>query len=231
MFTSWILLFLSTISHICPSGLCLSVCAKGVIVIVLQCVCFKSLPVQVNFWHNLCVPYGAYHDTHSFIIFISGIAALTFGIQQLVVGNINGRSLSGSHVYNSDEAIYHSLMKMIEESSSDENYPEDYWEAAEDVYGNEDKISEKFSSNFFSPAQRKSGKVVCYGRLGLCLTRSVFMSLKYLDNEGIVLGGLLGAFIEIVTTGSMKDAWEGLAKIDHVRHTRGCLRDLDSCSA
>ena len=124
---------------------------------------------------------------------------------------------------------------MIEEYSSDENFRGDYEDPTEDdadiVYGNEDKISEKISSNFFSPAQRKTGKVVCYGRLGLCLTRSVFMSLKDLDNEGVVLGGLLGALLEIVTTGSMKDAWEGLAKVDHVRHTRGCLTDLNSCSA
>ena len=55
------------------------------------------------------------------------------------------------------------------------------------------------------------------------------MSLKDINNEGVVLGGLLGAAKEIVTTGSMQDAWEGLAKIDHVIHARGCLRDLSSC--
>ena len=55
------------------------------------------------------------------------------------------------------------------------------------------------------------------------------MSLKDINNEGVVLGGLLGAALEIVTTGSMEDAWQGLAKINHVRHTRGCLADLSSC--
>ena len=156
----------------------------------------------------------------------SGIAALTVGIRQLVITNITGRSLSGSHVYNSDQAIYQNILDMIgHEYNGEEDIEEE-----EIIEASKDEISEKFSSHFFPPiAQSKTGRVVCYGRLGVCLTRSVLMSLKDINNEGVVLGGLLGAAIEIVTTGSMEDAWEGLAKIDHVRHTRGCLRDLSSC--
>ena len=98
------------------------------------------------------------------------------------------------------------------------------------IQPSQDEISLKVSSNSFPPvAESKTGRVVCYGTLGLCLTRSVLMSLKDINNEGVVLGGLLGAAIEIVTTGSMQDAWQGLARIDHVRHTRGCLEDLSSC--
>ena len=139
-----------------------------------------------------------------------------------MITNITGRSLSGSHVYNSDQAIYQNILHMIGHHYDDEE--------EEIIKASEDEISEKFSSNFFPPvAESKTGRVVCYGRLGVCLTRSVLMSLKDINNEGVVLGGLLGAAIEIVTTGSMEDAWEGLAKIDHVRHTRGCLEDLSSC--
>ena len=139
-----------------------------------------------------------------------------------MITNITGRSLSGSHVYNSDQAIYQNILDMIGHENNDEE--------EEIIKASEDEISEKFSSHFFPPiAESKTGRVVCYGRLGVCLTRSVLMSLKDINNEGVVLGGLLGAAIEIVTTGSMEDAWEGLAKIDHVRHTRGCLWDLSSC--
>ena len=139
-----------------------------------------------------------------------------------MITNITGRSLSGSHVYNSDQAIYQNILDMIGHENNDEE--------EEIIKDSKDEISEKFSSHFFPPiAESKTGRVVCYGRLGVCLTRSVLMSLKDINNEGVVLGGLLGAAIEIVTTGSMEDAWEGLAKIDHVRHTRGCLRDLSSC--
>ena len=162
----------------------------------------------------------------NFILSTSGIAALTVGIRQLVITNITGRSLSGSHVYNSDQAIYQNILDMIGHEYNDEEYVEE----DEIFQDSEEEISEKFSSNFFPPvAESKTGRVVCYGRLGVCLTRSVLMSLKDINNEGVVLGGLLGAAIEIVTTGSMEDAWQGLAKINHVRHTRGCLRDLSSC--
>ena len=85
---------------------------------------------------------------------------------------------------------------------------EEYVEEDEIFQDSEEEISEKFSSNFFPPvAESKTGRVVCYGRLGVCLTRSVLMSLKDINNEGVVLGGLLGAALEIVTTGSMEDAW------------------------
>ena len=170
----------------------------------------------------------------NFLLSTSGIAALTVGIRQLVITNITGRSLSGSHVYNSDQAIYQNILDMIGheynyEEYGDEEYSE-YIEEEKLIKATEDEISEKFSSNFFPPvAESKTGRVVCYGRLGVCLTRSVLMSLKDINNEGVVLGGLLGAAMEIVTTGSMQDAWQGLAKIDHVIHARGCLRDLSSC--
>ena len=143
-----------------------------------------------------------------------------------MITNITGRSLSGSHVYNSDQAIYQNILDMIGHEYNEEKYVEE----DEIFQDSEEEISEKFSSHFFPPvAESKTGRVVCYGRLGVCLTRSVLMSLKDINNEGVVLGGLLGAAIEIVTTGSMEDAWQGLAKINHVRHTRGCLADLSSC--
>ena len=96
---------------------------------------------------------------------------------------------------------------MIGHQYGDEEYSEDV-EEEKIIEPSQDEISEKFSSNFFPlVAERKTGRVVCYGRLGVCLTRSVLMSLKDINNEGVVLGGLLGAALEIVTTGSMEDAW------------------------
>ena len=131
------------------------------------------------------------------------------GIRQLVITNIMGRSFSSDHVFHSDEAIYQQILSTIDKSSKPE---EDDLEAQE--------------SNIVNVG---SGGIACYGRLGVCLTRSVLMSLKDLPNEGVVLGGLLGAFLEILMTGSMTEAWQGLAKVEHVRHTRQCLMEHNSC--
>ena len=129
---------------------------------------------------------------------------------------------SGGHVFNSDQAIYQDLLQVIGGDDDDDAFDEYEEEEQEQVFAG-NRISEKFS------AQRKTGRAVCYSRLGVCLTRSVLMSLKDLPSEGVVLGGLLGAALEIVMTGSMQNAWEGLAKVDHVRHTRGCLVNHSTC--
>ena len=132
-----------------------------------------------------------------------------------------GRRFSGGHVFNSDQAIYQDLLEII---GGDADAYDEYEDDEEEMQVfTENRISEKFS------AQRKTGRAVCYSRLGVCLTRSVLMSLKDLPSEGVVLGGLLGAALEILMTGSMKNAWEGLAKVDHVRHTRSCLLDHSTC--
>ena len=125
---------------------------------------------------------------HSFIHpYLAGIAALTVGIRQLVIDNISGRSSSGSqHVFSSDQAIYQTLLGVIGQDYSG------YQEEESSIHPHGDKISEKFSTSLFPPsAESRSGRVVCYSRLGVCLTRSVLMSLKDLNNEGLVLGGLL----------------------------------------
>ena len=160
-------------------------------------------------------------DNHYFRILVPGIAGLTVGIRQLVITNIMGRRFSGGHVFNSDQAIYQDLLGIIGgDADAYDEYEDD--EEKMQVF-TENRISEKFS------AERKTGRAVCYSRLGVCLTRSVLMSLKDLPSEGVVLGGLLGAALEILMTGSMKNAWEGLAKVDHVRHTRSCLLDHSTC--
>jgi len=74
------------------------------------------------------------------------------------------------------------------------------------------------------------GSVTCWARYAVCLTRSVFMSLRDLPNEGRVLVGLAFAALELVTTGGITEAFSDLNKVPHVRNTADCVQNFDICS-
>merc|ERR1711971_202100 len=145
----------------------------------------------------------------------------------------------GDHLFLSDRAIFARIIQVIEDSGEVEG---DEKQRAERRVGEQELQTEGFSSYEVEAgvdeeeylvdrtAEPPVGSLTCWARYGVCLTRSVFMSLRDLPNEGRVLVGLAFGAFELITTGGITEAYSDLNEVAHVRHTADCIQHFDSCS-
>merc|ERR1712192_192829 len=146
---------------------------------------------------------------------------------------------NGDHLFLSDRAIFARIIQVIEDSGEVEG---DEKQRAERRVGEQELQTEGFSSYKVETgvdeeenlvdrtAEPPVGSLTCWARYAVCLTRSVFMSLRDLPNEGRVLVGLAFCAFELITTGGITEAYSDLNEVAHVRHTADCIQHFDSCS-
>merc|ERR1712223_629543 len=148
----------------------------------------------------------------------------------------------GNHLFLSDRAIFARLVQVIEDSGEVDGNEKQRSErrVAEKELGagvEEEILVEKESLVGKRGVEKEDlvdrtvespvGSVTCWARYAVCLTRSVFMSLRDLPNEGRVLVGLAFAALELVTTGGITEAYSDLNKVPHVRNTADCVQNFD----
>merc|ERR1719483_1538962 len=91
--------------------------------------------------------------------------------------------------------VYYGIIRLIEEKLIEED--KDRREYT-NKYPGIDKRSFTRRQVWLESIDRVNKKEfgICYAKHGLCLTKSVFMSLRDFNNEGAVLGGILLALME-----------------------------------
>jgi len=157
----------------------------------------------------------------------------------------------GNHLFLSDRAIFARLVQVIEDSGEVEGNEKQRSErrvaekelgagVEEETFVEKESLLEKESLVARRGVEKEDlvdrvvespvGSVTCWARYAVCLTRSVFMSLRDLPNEGRVLVGLAFAALELVTTGGITEAYSDLNKVPHVRNTAECVQSFDTCS-